>query len=265
MLRIGTSGFSFPDWKGKVYPANIQDRDMLGYYERGLGFNTLEINFTYYQVPSAKTIEGMVKKTSPEFKFSVKCHKEMTHEIWTDESRTLIKDNKSVFDSFLEGIKPLVQSGKILCVLAQFPVFFLNRKENKEYILLCHDRLAGMPLIIEFRNSGWLREDILKFLRDHGLGFCIVDEPKLPRLVKFVPEVTSDIAYLRFHGRNKNWFNVPASERYNYLYSDEELREFVPEVKRLAGIARETCAFFNNCHAGAAAINAMRMKEVMAE
>ncbi len=100
-------------------------------------------------------------------------------------------------------------------------------------------------------------------MEENGLGYCCVDEPDLPRLVPFVPRVTSSVAYFRFHGRNVNWFNVPASERYNYLYSDEELKPFVPVIEAANEASKVAYVFFNNCHGGSAARNARRMKDLL--
>ena len=99
MIKIGTSGFSFPDWKGTVYPAHLRDRDMLSYYEKELGFNVLEVNFTYYTLPSPKSFEAMSQKTSDGFEFVVKAFKGMTHEIRNKETGEMV-DNQEVFKRF---------------------------------------------------------------------------------------------------------------------------------------------------------------------
>jgi len=100
-------------------------------------------------------------------------------------------------------------------------------------------------------------------LEENNLGYCCVDEPSLPELVPFVPRITSSIAYFRFHGRNTNWFNVPVSERYNYLYSDKELKKFVPVIQSSEAAAEKTYCFFNNCHNGQAAKNALKIKSLL--
>jgi uncharacterized protein YecE (DUF72 family) len=263
MIHIGTSGFSFQDWKGPVYPLHLPDREMLRYYERTLGFDSLEVNFTYYRPPSARTMEGMVKKTSENFNFVVRSHADMTHNIWEDETRARIKDTSAIFKEFRTGLEPMVKAGRLGCVLLQFPSFFWPRRENADYILTCKERLADVPLVIEFRNKAWVRDDTFEFLRRNGLGFCVVDEPQLPRLMPFVAELTSDIAYVRLHGRNANWFTAPREERYNYLYSDAELKAFVPSVRVLSDGGRSCYIFFNNCHAGQAARNALMMKRLL--
>ena len=263
MTRIGTSGYSFSDWKGPIYPKNIKDPSLLPYYEIELGFDTVEINFTYYRLPNARTTEALAKKVSDKFTFVVRSNKDMTHEIWSDKKRTEIIDNSDVFTQFIEGLRPMTEKNKLSCILLQFPVFFLASSRNEDYILQCKDRLKGVPLVVEFRNKAWISDRTFDFLKNNELGFCIVDEPPLPRLVPYKPIATSDVAYFRFHGRNKNWFRASREERYNYLYSEEELKKFVPDIEKMARSGLNTLVFFNNCHAGSAARNALMMKKFL--
>ncbi len=262
MIRLGTSGFSFKDWVGPVYPQGMKPSEMLPYYERTLGFDTVEINFTYYQLPAPRSFEAMIRKTTPGFEFVVKANREMTHDM-IDKKTWTLGDNREAFEKFNYGLTPLVENGRLGCVLAQFPVFFFPKKENGEYLLTFKERMGEIPLVIEFRNKAWLTDRSFESLEENGLGYCVVDEPSLPRLVPFVPRATSQLAYFRFHGRNKNWFNVPTSERYNYLYSHKELEEFVPSVKEIAEDSKKTYVFFNNCHNGQAAQNAQTMKKLL--
>jgi len=262
MIKIGTSGFSFPDWKGTVYPPSIRDKDMLPFYEKELGFNTLELNFTYYTLPSQKSFEAMSKKTSEGFEFVVKSFKGMTHEI-RDRETGRIANNQETFKKFRYSLTPLIGDGKLACVLAQFPYgFFLNR-ENVGYLERFKEEMGETPLIFEFRNETWLKEGTFHFLEKNGIGFCIVDEPKLPKLMPFFPKATSEIGYFRFHGRNSNWFNAPTSVRYDYLYSEGELKEFIPAIRDVSRNIAKTLIFFNNCHAGSAAKNAAQMAKLL--
>jgi uncharacterized protein YecE (DUF72 family) len=262
MIKIGTSGFSFDDWKGPVYPSDIKKEDMLHYYERELGLNILEVNSTYYALPSQKSMESMSRKTSPEFKFAVKANKKMTHEIREKESNRLI-DNKEVFEKFKYSIEPLINEGNLLCVLAQFPYSFYANKDNLEYLRVFKERMGNIELVIEFRNKYWHKDSVMKFLSDNDMGYCIVDEPKLPNLMPFVPLATSDIGYFRLHGRNTNWFNAPTSVRYDYVYTEEELLEFIEPIKKIADNTPMTLVFFNNCHAGSAVKNALMLIKML--
>jgi uncharacterized protein YecE (DUF72 family) len=262
-FRVGTSGFSFDDWLGRAYPAGLAKAKMLEYYERVLGFDTVELNFTYYAMPVPRTLSSMVSRTSPGFCFVVRSHKDMTHDIWVDGDRRVLKDTGEVFKAFRDGISPLVDTGRLGCVLVQFPVFFYPVPQNFEYIRRMPVLMPGVSIVVEFRNRAWLRPDAHRLLEETGMGCCVVDEPKIPRLMPFEPRRTSDVAYFRFHGRNQNWFNASREERYNYLYSKEELSEFVPPLRSVSAGAKMTYTFFNNCHAGAAARNALMMKQML--
>ena len=165
MLRLGTSGYSFPDWKGAVYPLDIANRDMLTYYAYELKFNAVEINYTYYRQPSARTLTAITKKVPPDFDFTIKAYKEMTHEIF-DENWHL-KDNAEAFEIYREGIAPLVEEKRLGCVLFQFPTSFYPKEENRDYILTCKERLPHVPLVIEFRNKAWIKDWMFEFLEEN--------------------------------------------------------------------------------------------------
>jgi uncharacterized protein YecE (DUF72 family) len=262
-FRVGTSGFSFDDWLGRAYPPGLAKTKMLEYYENVLGFDTVELNFTYYAMPTPRTLASMVARTHPGFCFVVRSHKDMTHDIWQDEDRRVLRDTGEVFKAFREGIGPLVDAERLGCVLVQFPVFFYPAPQNFDYLRKMPGWMPGVSLVVEFRNRAWLRPDAYRLLEETGMGCCVVDEPKLPRLMPFEPRRTSDIAYFRFHGRNQNWFNASREERYNYLYSADELSKFIPPLRSVSAGAKTTYTFFNNCHAGAAARNALMMKTML--
>jgi len=262
MIKVGTSGFSFEDWKGPVYPLGLPEREMLSFYERGMGFNVLEVNFTYYALPSQKSFEAMSKKTSKEFEFVVKAFKGMTHEI-RDKGTGQMIDNQETFKRFKFSLVPLIGEGKLGCVLAQFPYGFFPNRESFAYLERFKEEMADIPLVFEFRNRTWLRDGTFQFLEKRKIGFCIVDEAKLPKLMPYVPRVTSQIGYFRFHGRNPNWFNSPMSVRYNYLYSEDELKEFLSDIQDISQKTAKTLVFFNNCYSGYAAKNAAQMAELL--
>jgi uncharacterized protein YecE (DUF72 family) len=264
MIRIGTSGFSFPDWKGPVYPAGLKQAEWLPFCEREHGFNALEVNFSYYTLPTQKTLSGLSAKTSEGFKFVVKAFKGMTHEIRDQETGEWI-DNRETFRQFLNGLDPLAQEKKLSCVLAQFPYGFFPNRENVGYLSRFKEELGTLPLVVEFRNEEWHRESVFRFLEERGIGYCTVDEPKIPKLMPYIPRVTTGIGYFRFHGRNPQWFKVPASVRYNYLYNEEELRSFLPDIETISKKVPETFLFFNNCYSGAAAKNAVQMAKLLSQ
>lgn len=254
-ILIGTSGFSFDDWVGVVYPAGIKKHEMLPYYEKTLGFKALEVNYTYYSMPSEKTMESFAKRTSRDFSFVVKAHKTMTHE----------KTNnvKEICKRFKAGMEPL--NGNMKALLFQFPYMFVPSGENIDYLRTLREEFDGYESVVEFRNAKWSDSRYFDILRELSFGYCVVDEPKLKGLLPFSPALTSKTGYFRFHGRNTSWFKEPLEVRYDYLYSEKELQKFVFPIKDVASRASTTFVFFNNCHAGKAAKNALTMVEMLKE
>ncbi len=255
-ILVGTSGFSFDDWIGEVYPPGTRKQDMLPYYVNKLGFKALEVNYTYYSMPSHRTMESFARRTASDFSFVVKAYKGITHSIEGDVRETC--------RFFKQGVEPLGESLKAL--LFQFPYMFLPTDENIAYLRKIRDEFAGYESVIEFRNAKWFEERYFDLLRDLSLGFCVVDEPKLKGLMPFTPVLTSRTGYFRFHGRNRAWFREPVDVRYDYLYSEKELKSFVQPIEDIAsGTEGTTFVFFNNCHAGKAARNAQTMIELLRE
>jgi uncharacterized protein YecE (DUF72 family) len=237
MVLLGTSGFSYKDWVGVYYPANLQQREWLSFYSRE--FKTCEINSTYYAVPSPSTFEAMVAKTGKEFWFAIKANQEMTHQR---------EDCSQICLTFRQAIEPVIKAGKLGCILAQFPYSFNFHRDNWSYLAQLRRNLEGLPLVVEFRNAGWLKVEVFQWLREREMGFCCVDEPQLPNLLPPIAEATSKIGYIRFHGRNKEkwWQHEEAYERYDYSYSADELKEWLPKIKKIVGSTETTFIFANN-------------------
>ena len=259
-LLVGTSGFSYPDWKGPFYPESLPKAGMLSYYSTV--FSQVELDFTYYQMPGKRTIAGLERKTPADFLFCVKAHKTMTHEFSRDFEKAA-----EVFKSFVEALEPFIITRKLGCILAQFPWGFKNSCANLEYLDFFRRELAGLPVVVEFRNTEWLRKETFYFLHDKDFGYCCVDEPRLKGLLPPVALATSKIGYVRFHGRNaaKWWPRLHQEpwERYNYLYSQAELEEWVPKIRKLVRKTEQTFVLMNNCHAGHAVINARMFQEIL--
>ena len=262
-VRIGTSGYQFPDWSGTVYPKKLKKKDTLSYYAKALEFDTVELNYTYYTLPSAKTSLAMLDRVPEGFEFVLRSHKDMTHDIWEDEKERVFKENEAVFKKFYEGIGPFIENNALGCVLLQFPYMFFPTRQTYDYLSLCKERLPGIEIVVEFRNKAWLRESAFSFLRENGMGYCIVDEPRLSRLHPFYPIATSGIGYLRLHGRNPNWFHTSKDERYDYFYSEDELDELISQIKEVVSKTNKMYIFFNNCPKGQALRNAIMLKKVM--
>lgn len=257
LLYVGTAGFSYPDWRGVFYPNGVKREGYLEYYSQR--FPCVEIDYTYYRQPVPRTMAAMAKKVPGSFRFTVKAHRTLTHEIPPGQAL----DNE--VETFIAGVMPVAEAGKLGCVLFQFPWSFRFTKANLDYSLSLKERVPVAPPVIEFRNREWARDDVYRALRESGVAFCSVDEPDLKTLFPRILMVTANPGYLRFHGRNaKKWFNHrEAWERYDYLYTEQDLQGFVSEIRRMSSQAEDTYVLFNNCHRGQAAVNALRMQEIL--
>ena len=253
-IKIGTSGFSYDDWKGHFYPASMKRADMLAFYARY--FPAVEINSTYYRLPTPSTMFQMARKVPEGFRFVVKANQEMTH---------ADRFQPDAFVQFRDALEPLRESEMLGCVLAQFPWSFRRTPENERFLHTLREELPETPVVVEFRNAEWVDDQTFARLRGEGLGFCAVDEPRLKGLVPPVVEVTSPTGYVRFHGRNweKWWRHEHAWERYDYLYNEEELREWAPRILILAAQTEQTYVFFNNHYQGQAGQNARQMADLL--
>ncbi len=266
MIRVGTCGFSFKDWKGTVYPEKIRDSEILTFYSSNLGMDTVEIDASYYTFFSQRTVQSWIAKTPRHFLFTVKCHKEMTgNERKKGEAGSGASED--LFSRFIDSFSPLIDKGRLVCFLAQFGPLFWKNRENLDTLLRFRAMMGAHPLAIEFRHSSWFGPDTIdhtfSWLEEHNLFYVAVDLPGQRTLPPFIPHACGNIAYLRLHGRNTNWFNSTREERYNYLYSDDELGEFIPRIRLLDREVPFTLIFFNNCHSGAALRNALRLKKLL--
>jgi len=255
-ILIGTCGYSYGDWVGPVYPEGTRQEDFLGLYASR--FPAVELDFTYYQMPKASALERMAAVTPPSFRFALKAHRSLTHEPGEDALKDVA--------AFREGIDPLVRAGKLSAVLLQFPYGFHYDPGSRRRLAALLEGLSGLPLAVEFRNDDWRRDSVIEGLRDRGAALVGVDEPDLPRLPRPSTEVTSPLAYVRFHGRNgENWWKGDNVSRYDWLYSEAELREWVPRIRAILQKASVLLAFFNNHRRGMAAQNARDLRRILKE
>ena len=157
----------------------------------------------------------------------------------------------------------MVESGKFRGYLAQFPYSFKYADQNLDYILRGRDFFPDGPLFVEFRHVSWANSEVREALNRAGIGLCTVDEPQLSGLYPSEAEATTDIGYVRFHGRNSdNWWGG-RGDRYDYLYSKEELLSWKKKIDNLKSKTDKLYLFFNNCHLGQAVRNAKMMMEIM--
>ena len=249
-ILIGTSGFYYDDWKGEFYPEETVRKDYLEYYAHK--FKVLELNSSYYRIPEPHQSREMIKRSSGKLEFVIKASRQLTHEI----SENSIKD---FLPLFIKGISPFMEEDLLGAVLLQFPQSFHYSSHNRFYLKSLIEGLYPIPVSIEFRRKEWLKNSVFKTLRELGAGFVCVDEPSLPSLIPPVVINTSDQGYIRFHGRNKkDWYGTDSRRRYDYLYSEDELKGWVPKIRELADKTKKVFVFFNN-HAKAQAVTNARM------
>ncbi len=253
---IGPAGWSYPDWKGIVYPAR-EKVDQLAFLARM--FNTVEINNSFYKPLPPATSRNWIDRVSgtPGFLFTVKLYRRFTH-----ERDRLQPEEEGLFKA---GIDPFMDEGKLGALLMQFPYSFHYTKENREALAALLERFRDYPVVVEFRHREWNRPSVLESLSRRNVGFCNVDQPNVSRSLERTGHVTGETAYLRLHGRNAaQWFRDGAgAERYDYLYSEEELKEMAASVEVMRERAHRIFIITNNHLAGQAVANGVQLQMLL--
>jgi uncharacterized protein YecE (DUF72 family) len=240
---LGTSGWSYKDWVGPLYMTSTESK--LNAYSRV--FKTAEIDSTFYRFPTRGLVMGWLRYTPSDFVFTAKLPKQVTH-----EGRLESKAVETDLNKFCDLMQPLQLGGKLGCLLAQLP------PSLKYDVALLEGFLTIFPpefkLAVEFRHKSWLRNETWKLLESYNAAYTIVDEPLLPPTVK----VTSDVAYVRWHGRGERpW--------YYYLYESSELEPWVEKVEKTKKQAEKVFGYFNNHYHGYAVRNCLQFAEMMDE
>ena len=251
---FGIAGWSYQDWKGIVYPSDAPARfDELAYLADY--FDVIELNNTFYRIPESKMVESWVQRVqhNPRFRFTVKIYKGFTH-----EKRPVQQDDLSKFISSLE---PIREGKRLGALLAQFPTAFRYTPENVDRLSDLLHSFQGDPVAVEFRHRSWTAESVKEWLEDHQVSFCNVDEPMFRHHVKPSADVTGPLAYVRLHGRNyASWYSGSRDARYDYLYSEEELDQWVPRIQEMGKKAKEVYVIGNNHFRGQAPSNILQLK-----
>jgi len=250
-LYIGTSGYDYPEWKGLFYPEKTARAKFLEYY--ATQFNALELNGTYYKMPTQSQMVNMITRTGGRVKFSVKAFQDLTH--CADKSNFI-----PLAKEFKTALEPMLAGNLLSCALFQFPQSFHYEKDQRVYLDLLMNELKDIPVVVEMRNTQWQNEKVYAALRERNIGWCITDNPSISNLPKLEYTATGDIAYMRFHGRNaETWYTGNNVSRYDYLYRDSELETFVNPIKELLRHTKIVLLFFNNHAKGQATINARKI------
>ena len=256
MIRIGTSGFSYDDWVGPFFPPTLKPQHRLEYYAQW--FSTLELNSTFYTLLAEGAVGGLINKVDTGFHFFVKANRDLTH-----GTRKNAKETMTKFEVMADLFR---QAEKLGGVLFQFPATFEYSSKNEDYLRWAVESLGKVGAVIEFRHSKWINDKTMAFLRELNAGYCIVDMPQVRNLPSSRIEVTSDIAYIRFHGQNKaEWESKTSSrdERYDYEYSEEEIKEWVPVIAGLDKKVKDTYIYYNNHYNAKAAKNATTLQKFL--
>jgi uncharacterized protein YecE (DUF72 family) len=260
-IRVGPAGWSYKDWEGIVYPQKPGPRfDPLEYLSRF--FDTIEINSSFYRPFTPATADSWARRVAAikDFKFTAKLYRVFTHE----RGKASLDDEKSV----REGLDALAAAGRLGSVLVQFPWSFKNTDEERLYLGQLLQRFHDYPLVLEIRHSTWNNPRIYEWLEELGVGICNIDQPLFSRSIKPAADATSMIGYVRLHGRNyQDWFRekAPRDDRYNYLYSLDELDPWITRIKEIAAKTRESYVITNNHFRGQAVVNALEIKSTLNE
>jgi len=255
-IRVGPAGWSYKDWSGIVYPkrkpASFHEATFLAHY-----FDTIELNVTFYRPIPAATAQDWIARVAANrnFLFTAKFWQEFTH------TRDLSAANEKAFRPAMETLHG---AGKLGALLAQFPWSFKNDPENLKYLNRLVDKFRDFPIVVEVRHSYWDKPEVYEWLAERGVGFCNIDQPVIGRSIKPSERTTSPVGYVRLHGRRYDtWFSnkaeTPSSERYNYLYSSEELEPWLERVQKVAQTGESTFVVTNNHFEGKGIVNALQL------
>ncbi len=235
--RIGTSGWHYDHWKGIFYPDDLPKSRWLEFYARH--FHTVELNNSFYRLPSEKAFSAWRDSAPDGFTFAVKASRYITHV-------KRLKDSPEPVNKFLARAENL--KDKLGPVLYQLPPNFHRNDERLETFL--SSLPAGVRHVIEFRHRSWLEEEVFDMLRRHGAGICVFDLPDLT----CPPVATADFAYVRFHG---------SSGLYSSDYTDEELGSWADKISSLAADLKDVFIYFNNDVGGFALKNARTLESLL--
>lgn len=285
-VRVGTSGWSYPSgegtWNGLFYPASRSVRegtkhfDELRYYAEH--FDTVEVNATFYRPPTADITRTWVTRTPSHFDFSIKLYQKFTHpKMFRDTALrsapghggalldALAAVTRSDIDEFKAGIDPLASHGKLGALLAQFPPSFKDASASRDYLSALLHAFRDYPVAVELRHRSWSDHigDTLTLLNGHGAAWVQIDEPKFRFSIRqnYLPNVDT-FYYMRLHGRNAAewWRPAHRDDRYNYLYSAQELQEFSATLAAADTLVRKSYVYTNNHFSAKSIVNAVMLK-----
>ena len=259
-VRVGVAGWSYADWRGTFYPPDPgREFSELEFIARL--FDCVEINVTFYREVAAATFErwARVVEAIEGFSFTAKTHRDLTHSTQLDGAHV-----RSLCARTRESLRPLVERGILGAVLVQFPWYFIDTPEHRERIERLRDGLGDLPIVVEVRDRSFFdtsKDGALRWLERLGVNVAVIDLPHSAHAPPWGSFNTGPIGYFRFHGRNTAaWFDPQAGrdQKYDYLYRQSELLEFLPAVEGVAARTLVTYVIMNNHFRGQAPANALQ-------
>ena len=258
---IGTAGWAYPHWNGLVYTKpHIGGPHSLEVLAKQV--DAVEINASFYQSLKPEVVKLWIKKVeaNPRFRFTAKLQQRFTHARVLDDTEIA---------EFKDGLRPLQKARKLGAVLMQFPWSFRFTAENREFFIRLRRAFSEFPLVAEMRHSSWMAEEAIGTFLDYRVGFCNIDQPDYTRAMPPTAFLTSEVGYVRLHGRNPQ-NSLGAYERgaararqHDYLYSEAELAEWVKRIEHIGRFAESMFVILNNDAAGKSFVNALQLKAMI--
>ena len=269
-IHIGPAGWAYKDWDGTVYPAQIKkDKHPVEYLAQF--FDLIEINTSFYghiRPEWGKLWCRKAKAVNPDFLFTAKLNKAFTHSpiaVVESTSAKTIRHTDEDEDLAKAGLNSIAEEGMLGALLMQFPISYKNTDENRDHLEWLIRQFREYPLVVEVRHASWQNAGTLRYIAEKGVAFCNIDQPLLGQAVRPSDEVTSNIGYVRLHGRRYDqWFEPEkSSDRYDYLYTADELQGWKDKIESVAKKAEVTFVVANNHFQGKAPANALELRSMI--
>ncbi len=249
-ILIGTSGYSYSSWVGDFYPQGTKANRMLPYYCRH--FPIVELNFTFYRVPTPAMLRKIADQTPAGFQFLVKLPRTISHE-----------ESQRDLPAFRHAVEELQRHGKLMGTLLQLPQALHHTKRSEAWLKKVAHELGDLRLAVEFRHRSWLRPELTDWLADLRLDLVSVDVPDIPALFPRGLLWSGSRLYVRLHSRDSEAWYQDGAARYDYHYTDAQLSDWLNALPH--GGPQQVLFLFNNCQRSQAIANARRMRALTEE
>ena len=270
-ILIGTSGFSYPDWHGTFYPSDLKKRKVHELQYLAEFFDFCEINNSFYRPVNPEVARKWCEYVSnnKEFQFTAKLTEVFSHAPGRgnkeSSSAETIRYTAQDVEDAKKGFEPIANAGRLGALLLQFPISFKYTEGNWDHLIDVLHLFREYPLALEVRHKTWADPLVLKALQEENIAFCNIDQTRLGQTLEGTQYVTAPLAYLRLHGRSKEWFAAKSRDaRYDYMYSEQSLQKIKGKVESMSDSADVTFVAANNHPRAQAAANAVELKSLLA-